>query len=294
MSEIALENLPLEWIRAFEAAGRSGSFTAAAQELNLTQAAISQRITHLEARIGSQLFIRKPRGVALSVEGESWLPYVSNALGELAQSYEDIFGLQRDKIRISASASITALWLAPRLARWSKARRAQIVFSTMVLQSESIHREASVRVEYGRGDWPDHHAVPLFQEALSPVAAPHLMAETSRWQDLPRISVSGPRQGWQEWARHSGDPTTPVPQIRFDSFSAALAAVVCGAGVLLASLPLCDPQLRQGRLMRLSEQALHPAESYWMIARKRALPQTQWKSLAETFTAPLDEMRLRT
>lgn len=98
MAKMSLNNIPLDWVRAFEMAGRTGSFTAAAQRINVTQASISQRISSLEQRIGSQLFIRNARGVSLSVEGEAWLPYVSAAFRSLEESYEDIFGIQREKL----------------------------------------------------------------------------------------------------------------------------------------------------------------------------------------------------
>ena len=76
MANRKIDTLPLEWVRVFEAAGRVGSFTAAAQECGLTQAAVSQRIRNLEERIGTNLFSRQARGVTLTVDGEAWLPYV--------------------------------------------------------------------------------------------------------------------------------------------------------------------------------------------------------------------------
>ena len=108
MSELSPHTLPLEWVRAFEAAGRTGSFTAAARETGLTQAAISQRIANPEKLVGSRLFVRQARGVALTVDGEAWLPYVSTSLQALRQSCEDLFGVRRSRIVISASASAIA------------------------------------------------------------------------------------------------------------------------------------------------------------------------------------------
>ncbi|QYX55360.1 LysR family transcriptional regulator [Roseovarius sp. SCSIO 43702] len=283
MAELSLDTISLEWIRAFESAGRTGSFTAAATETGLTQAAISQRITHLERRLGTQLFVRNARGVTLSVDGESWLPYVTAALRDLGESCEAFFGLDRRKVSISASASVTALWLAPRLARWQGDDRPEIAFSTMVLQSESQHLDATIRVRYGVGDWGDHHKVPLFAEAIGAVAAPHLLREGAAWQTLPRLALSGPRAGWPEWARQTGDPMTPVPSVRFDSLGGALAAAEAGAGVLLASLPLCRDRLAAGSLVQVSDAVLTPPETYWMIARKDALTGALWRRLSERF-----------
>ena len=284
MSKMSLNNIPLDWVRAFEIAGRTGSFTAAARESNVTQAAISQRISGLEQRIGATLFVRNARGVTLSVQGESWLPYVSEAFRSLEESYEDLFGIQRDKITISASASVNDLWLSPRLADWQSKNSSQIMLSTMVLQSDARALDATIDVQYGLGDMKNHHIAPLFVERLSPVVAPHLLADARSWLDLPRLAVSGPRLGWHEWARQTSDPITPVPKIRFDSFSAALSAAVAGAGVLLASLPLCAAHLAQNKLLRVSEHQLEPQETYWMIASKDAMTKSQWRNVIEVFS----------
>ncbi|AXI48335.1 LysR family transcriptional regulator [Sulfitobacter sp. SK012] len=285
MSNLSLSNIPLDWVRAFELAGRTGSFTAAAKESNVTQASISQRISNLERRIGVRLFVRNPRGVTLSVEGEAWLPYVSAAFRNLDESYEDLFGIQREKITIFASASVNELWLAPRLRNWQSTHKPQIVLSTMVLQPDDSLLDTTIRVQYGRGEGKDLHKIPLFAEHLSPVVAPQLLATHASWLELPRLGLSGPRHGWHEWARQTGDPITPIPRLRFDSFSAALSAAVSGAGVLLASLPLAAPLLEQGKLVRASEFVMEPQETYWMIAHKDGLTKSQWDNVVDCLFA---------
>lgn len=283
MADLSLNNVPLDWVRAFEIAGRTGSFTAAARESNVTQASISQRISNLEQRIGARLFIRNARGVTLSVQGEAWLPYVSGALRSLDESYEELFGIQREKITISASASVNELWLSPRVRNWQSTHKSQIVLSTMVLQADASLLDATIRVQYGLGEGENHHKAPLFAEQLSPIASPELMAGRTSWLDLPRLALSGPRLGWHEWSRHTGDPITPIPKIRFDSFSAALSAAVSGAGVLLASLPLCSALLEQGKLVRVSDRVLEPPETYWMMASKDGLTKSQWRNAVNIF-----------
>ncbi|MEM7067845.1 MAG: LysR family transcriptional regulator [Pseudomonadota bacterium] len=283
MAYPSIRNIPLEWIRAFESAARAGNFTAAAQEAGITQAAISQRIANLEARTGTALFVRQARGVTLSVEGEAWLPYVTSALEELEQSYQGLFGSERETITISASSSITQLWLIPKLLLWDEAIRPQLSFSTLILPTEKHHQEASVRFRYGIGDWADHYQIPLFNEAMSPVSILKLIKEENDWQDLPRLGVSGPRPGWQEWADETGGSATPVPGIRFDSHVSALDAALSGAGTMLASLPLCQHLLREQKLVRLSKSELHPRQTYWMIASKDAISKRQWDTLVDVF-----------
>lgn len=283
MPERPFNTLPLEWIRAFEAAGRTGSFTAAARETGLTQAAISQRIGNLEKQIGARLFSRQARGVTLTVDGEAWMPYASNALNTLRQSAEELFGVQDKKIVISASASVIQRWLAPRLAGLNSDDRFQIAFTTMVLRSDFLQHDATVEVRYGNGSWPGKYRARLFAEALSPVCAPDICVPGGNWQSLPKIAVSGPRVGWQDWSKETADPATPIPKIRFDSFASALAAARSGIGVLLGSLPLITEDLENCNLTRLSDHALFPEESYWMTASKNGITQRQWDRLAALF-----------
>ncbi|WP_298571729.1 LysR family transcriptional regulator [uncultured Aliiroseovarius sp.] len=287
MVNTPLSNLPLDWVRAFEAAGRTGSFTAAAAETGLTQAAISQRIGNLEARLGATLFIRQPRGVILSVEGEAWLPYVSHALATLRQSSEELFGIQRRRVTVWASASVLQLWVAPRLAGLSLGDQVELSFKTMVLASEDGPGVSGVRIRYGNGDWDIAHRARLYDEALTPVAAPVLIKRAGQggWQDLPRLGLSGPRAGWHDWAKVTGDAPTPVPQLRFDTFTAALSAAESGAGVLLASLPLVRAHLEDQRLTRLSQSVLPSENSYWMVASDRDVTRRQWEALTGQFCA---------
>lgn len=278
-----MENLPLEWVRAFEAAGRLGSFTAAAHEVGLTQAAISQRIRNLEDRIGAQLFLRQPRGVTLSVEGEAWLPYVSNALQALSRSADDLFGKTLRKIVISASGSVTQLWLAPRLAALKHKSTYQVSMTTMNIEPDFAKANALIEMRYGTGLWPDRMAARLYPEILAPLVSPRLLQQGVDWQDLPRIAVSGPRPGWQEWAEKTQSDAPMVPKYRFDSFVAAHAAAIAGAGVILGSLPLCAAALSDKSLVRLTKNTLAHGASYWMTAKQGKVPHKQWDDLARCF-----------
>jgi LysR family transcriptional regulator, glycine cleavage system transcriptional activator len=283
MSLATLGNLPLEWIRAFEAAARTGSFTLAARETGLTQASISQRIGQLEARLGTQLFLRGARGVSLTVAGETWQPYVSAALQGLQQSAEEIFASRQRRITLTAGNSIIENWLMPRLGALASPPPFEFVFSTSVLTAGIGQQAGDADVRHGAGVWPGRRAARLFKEVLAPVAAPGLTAGEGRWQDLPRIAVSGPRPGWQEWARQTGDPATPVPHLRVDSQAHGLAAARAGLGVLLGSLPLCRDDLAAGRLVRLGEDALQPASAWWFTAPEGAMTVRQWDELCAVF-----------
>jgi LysR family glycine cleavage system transcriptional activator len=281
-----IDKLPLEWVRVFEAAGRTGSFTAAAHEVGLTQAAVSQRILNLEAGIGARLFTRQARGVTLTVEGEAWLPHVSHALQSLKRSADELFGKPLAKLVISASASVNQLWIVPRLALLGDDARSQVSLATMTIEADYARADAALEVRYGNGNWPGLACARLYREVLSPLATPALAAGTSRWQDLPQIALSGPRPGWQEWASRCGDPAPAVPKYRFDSFVTALAAARAGLGVVLASLPLCQSELKSGALIRLSDHAVTLDTGYWITARNDLLSARQWAHLVTCLSQP--------
>ncbi len=274
-------HLPLEWVRVFEAAGRTGSFTAAANEIGLTQAAVSQRIKNLEHHVGLSLFSRQARGVTLTVDGEAWLPYVTQALRTLNQSAEELFGKAPDRIVISASASVSQMWIVPRLGALNIRPKYQISMTTMTIEPDFAKANATLEIRYIRDALPQRRAARLYQEALSPLVAPALLLSGNSWENLPRIAVSGPRPGWQEWASHTGGASASVPMYRFDNYVAAHSAAKAGLGVVLGSLPLASHDLADNALVRLSQTALKPNAGYWMTASEDTMTQKSWDELAD-------------
>ncbi len=270
MSENAAALLlpPLEWIRVFEAAGRLGSFTAAADELSLTQSAISQRIRRLEDRLGVKLFERHRRGVELTLEGEAYLYHVQLALGALSKSTHDMFDLHRSRrISIAATVSVATLWVAPRI-KILKAERPniQVFLASIVRIPDYDAVGADLEIRFGNA-WPDRQGVMLYEDAMSPVCSPELLASApgGDWRGLPTISVVGPRPGWADWNSATGElPTGPLTH-RFDTFITAMQAAISGAGVLLGSLPLCDQAIRDGSLVRVSKNEVRTGGGYWLL-----------------------------
>lgn len=273
---------PLEWIRAFEAAARLGSFTAAAEDLGLTQAAVSQRIGALEKHLGTPLFGRRARAISLTVEGEAWVPHVRLALEGLRDSTEAVFGTGHRRLTLSASQTIIDLWLLPRLGRLQSLTRAEISIQSMIVGTHDAPQDDVIRIRYGTGDWPHSYRARLYAEEICPVAAPSLAARSGHWTALPRIACAGQRPGWHAWAAEFGISTTPLPELRFDTHLSALGAAKAGLGVLLASLPLCAEALATGALVRLDSASLSHHESYWLLASPQAVSRDQWQAIATT------------
>lgn len=270
---------PLEWIRAFEAAARLGSFTAAAEDLGLTQAAVSQRIGQLEKHLGTPLFDRRARAISLTVEGEAWLPHVRHALEGLRDSTEGVFGTGHQRLTLSASQTVIEQWLLPRLGRLQTLTKSEISIQSMVVGTHDAPQDDVIRIRYGTGDWPHPYRARLYAEEISPVAAPSLAARAGHWTALPRIACAGQRPGWHAWAAEFGIPTTPMPGLRFDTHLSALGAAKAGLGVFLASLPLCVEALATGALVRLDPASLSHHESYWMLASPQAVSRNQWQAV---------------
>ncbi len=279
---------PLEWVRVFEAAARLGSFTAAANELGLTQAAVSQRIRNLELRLGAQLFNRQPRGVILSIQGESWLPHVQVALNQLLHSTANLFEMPRRKITIAASSSVIEVWIVPRLRQIARnLPDIQLSFETIQHLPDYQRSDADFELRFGEGSWPGREARRLYQEELTPVASLALMNEASgNWEALPRIATSGPRDGWRDWSIATGAVIQPAPMLRFDTFVQALRAAEAGAGILLGSLPLCYEAIKGETLVCISDQTIHMAAGYWITWPRNRPTFAEREPLIEILSSP--------
>jgi DNA-binding transcriptional LysR family regulator len=278
---------PLIWLRAFEASARHSSFTLAAQELGLTQAAVSQQIRGLEARLGAPLFHRRQRGVTLTPEGSAYLPHIQSAFGSLSRSTQELFGRRSTQtITLLSPISFASLWLSPRLA--SLARETEglsLDITTMHTPDAYDTSKAAFDVRFGLGEWPSRTAYRLTTERLTPVVAPASLKSRSRqadvWERLPLIAVHGAREMWPDWFALAGLRPKNPSRYRFDSFAAALSAAEAGAGILLGSRPLIDGALRSKTLVTLSDLELQSSAGHFLThAAGRPLTPAQSAFLA--------------
>lgn len=260
---------PLDWLRSFEAAARHGSFTQAARELGLTQAAVSQQIRKLEGRLCVALFYRLPRRVALTEDGAAYLPHVQAAFALLARSTRDLFvaGRAREGVTLRSPISFASLWLAPRLPRLTRALpHLRLSIATVHLPEDYVAEGDDLEIRFGSGSWPDRTALRLAEESLVPAAAPALLARGERdWTGLPLIGVAGAREMWAEWFARAGLRPPGDVLLRFDTFIAAFEAAKAGVGVLLGSRPLIDLAIQAGQLRLLSDVALTTARAHYLV-----------------------------
>ncbi|MFY0310862.1 LysR family transcriptional regulator [Leisingera sp. D0M16] len=253
---------PLDWLKVFEAAGRHGSFTAAAEEFGATQAAVSQRIRNLESWLGRQLFIRSARGVSLTVDGESYLPLVHDSLRALEQGTENLFGQTVRELRIAALPSHLEMLLLPRLEVFSSSYpEMRLVTETVPKRLDFEAADGALQIRYGRGGWEGREEALLADEVLQPMTAPGLAED---WRQLPAIELRGERPGWAEWSRVTGQAEPETGPVSVDSMAHALRAARLGLGVVLGSKVLAANLLQTGQLECAPAPELPTIDGYWL------------------------------
>ncbi|TPK97434.1 LysR family transcriptional regulator [Mesorhizobium sp. B2-4-12] len=253
---------PLDWLRSFEASARLSNFTAAAAELGLTQAAVSQHIRLLEERLKTRLFSRLARGVALSPEGAAYLPHIQSAFATISSSTTELFEPRAVQIRVPISFAL--LVLVPALPDLAEALpRIQLDLVTIHRPTDYDLPGSALDIRFGNGSFPGREADRLTAERLVPVASPAL-AGAADWASLPLLLVAGAREMWAEWFAGAGLAGHPQRSHRFDSFVAAMEAASAGAGVLLGSRPLVDAALENRTMVPLSDFELSSTSGHFL------------------------------
>lgn len=265
---------PLNALRAFEAAARHLSFTKAAEELHVTQAAISHQIKALEEWLGLPLFRRMNRALALTEAGQSYLPPVREAMDTLSQATDSL--LRSDStgaLTISTMPSFASKWLVPRLTRFQKRYPDMDVRVQSTSQVVDFARhDVDLAIRFGNGDWPDLRVERLLTEDIFPVGHPSLLGGDCPLtcpEDLRNHTLlhDDYRISWAVWCRAAGIEGLDVERgPRFDDSSFTLQAAMNGHGVALARGALVADDIATGRLVRLFDVRLPGSVAYYVVA----------------------------
>jgi DNA-binding transcriptional LysR family regulator len=249
----AFRKVPLSFIRVFEAAARTLSFGAAAQELNLTPSAVSHSVRKLEQMVDVKLFQRSTREVRLTREGAQLLEHVQRGMDELQRGFALITNEARSPLRVHSAPSFATQWLLPRLASFVREHPdidLQVSASTDYARFDD---DFDLDIVYGDPQSSPHETIPLALEGLAPLCAPALAEKIRRPQDLyqlPLIQCAVQRFQWKGWFE-ANDLAPPTHYgLRFDRSSMAIAAAVDGLGVVLESTLLAERELACGALVR--------------------------------------------
>lgn len=275
-------NLPYTALRAFEAVARHSSFSAAANELNVSQSAVSQHVKSLEEWVGQELLIRGARQSVATREGTQLARAIREGLGKIST----VCSTLRDKKRTDKTIIISCLpgfaftWLFPRLMRFDMAHPdIPISIATDTGTQAFSGAEADIGIRYGFGAHPGLHVEQLIQESLFPVCAPALLQGPNGLRsikDLNRftllqdenLSYGNLAPTWQFWAKNCGVSLPDgLRTRRFGQANLVIHAAIEGMGVALGREPLVIDALHDGRLVRpFAEKTLSPL-SYWIVHR---------------------------
>lgn len=264
-------------VRAFEASARHASFTRAANELNVTQSAVSHAIRELEARLGVALFHREGRALELTDAGKLYLPYVSDAIARLRAGDQALLDPTRRArvLTVSVSPSFAAKWLAPRLGSFADANPdLDLRISAAPQHIDFSDSEIDVAVRHGDGSWPQLSCTRLCEETMFPVCSPALLKgkRPRTPADLPALALIHQRNtdAWRDWLAAFGvnAPARALHGPTYSEMSLAIDAAIAGQGIALARSALEDRDLREGRLTRpLAEERPAPF-AYWIVCPK--------------------------
>ena len=254
---------PLTWFRSFEAAARTLSFTAAAEEIGLTQSAVSQQVKSLELRLGTALFVRHPRSLALTDAGRKLLPEVGRALEALATAAGRVdANVSGDTLTVATSVSIAQWVIAPNLSQFT-ARHPEIrVRLLSAIWPDDFHAsQADVQVRFGSEKQAGQGAVRLTPDKLVALKSPDLAGEL---MDLPLIEAVGTSSGWNAWFETHGQVRRPA--VFVDTFGMALQLAVHGGGVALVSELLATHAISAGLVERADRCTIESNEGYYLSA----------------------------
>ncbi len=255
---------PLNSLRAFEAAARHLSFRQAAEELNVTPAAVSQQIKQLEATLGVQLFIRTTRALALSEAARAALPAIRNGFDSL---HEGIRSLQAHHdpgiLTVSVSPSFGMRWLLPRLERFRQSYPDIEVRIDASNQLADFSRgNVDVALRYGKGEYGQFTSELLIKDVAFPVcspalvAPPHKLAEPQDLREQALLHVdwvmeSDSAPSWPRWLDYAGVTGVDTTRgIRFSMDDMAVSAAIGGLGVVVAARAFVIADLAAGRLVK--------------------------------------------
>lgn len=285
MRRTAVDLPPLELLPAFESAARNLSFTRAADEISLTQSAVSRQIQALEHRLGVPLFRRLHRALALTDDGRLFQAAVAEALDRLERATREIKHAERVKtVVVTTTAGFAGLWLIPRLATFVAAHPGvdvRISASNALVDLERDNVDLAIRYRPVRTAGPDD-GIRLFGETVSPVCSPRLLRPPhpplARPADLAahtllRMEPDGGNQlqDWGLWL-HAMQlaELRPAGVLHFSSYDQLISAAIAGQGIALGRVPLIDNHLKSRKLVAPFKDSVVSPRCYFMLAASAA------------------------
>ena len=265
----------------FEAAARHGSFTRAAEELNVQQPAVSAAIKQLEQSLGVALFARHHKKVVLTAAGVRLFADVSQALEQVLSAARAVRQLGRaDYVTLNASSAFNVYWLMPRLHQLhTRHPEIDLRLQTSDREPDIDAENISLAVRRGEGRWPGCHAALIAPERIAPVAAVGGLAGLTRPADLlgqRLIHLEEPiraRPTWGQWFRHFGvDGPAPAQGLRLNDYALVLQAAIAGEGIAFGWRHVTDRLVAQGMLHERADWTWETGQGFYLVwSRSRPL-----------------------
>jgi LysR family glycine cleavage system transcriptional activator len=263
---------PLAAIRVFEAAARHLSFTRAADELGMTQAAVSYQIKLLEERVGGPLFLRRPREVVLTEAGQQLAPRLRDAFEMLREAFSDLADQSEGTLTINTMHTFAANWLAPRLGSFNLAHpNIAVRLETTTRVVDFVREEVDVVVRSGNGGWPGLVATKLLDVHFTPMISPELAARVggiNEPKDVLKVPLLDPKdEWWIIWFKAHDLPLDALEKQTAPSFNMMTLdaeAAMAGMGITLLMPEYFQRELEQGRLIMPFERLIDQDSGYWL------------------------------
>lgn len=264
---------PLNTLQIFVAAARAQNLTRASEHLHLTVSALSHQIRLLEQRIDCVLFVRGPRGLTLTAEGQRLLKNVAPHLDAIEDAMKPLCARSEHALSLSAMPSMTSSWLLPRLPGFvAKHPEVELNLHSAIELVDFADGRYDAALRYGAGSWPNVTSELLLEEWLTPVASPALLGRHKRLRrgSLGDLPLLGPEDAWQDWfATHGGTPPARYATSFSDAESRQRAAVE-GLGVALGRTTMVRPLIETGQLVALLPEQMKADRAHYLVYPERS------------------------
>ena len=271
---------PLNPLRVFEAVARLGSFTRGADELHVSQSAVSRQISLLEDYLQVRLFIREQRGISLTEAGRRYQQEIGPAFARIAAATQDLLANNRGgPLRVRAYTTFAAKWLMRRLPAFQQAHpEVDVLLSTDVAPADFSSDDIDVAIQFGDGAWPDVQCDRLLDDCITPVCSPALLerpgAPLKTLDDLKHhrlLHSHYRRDDWPYWLDAVGRPDLAAHRdsMVFSSSILTYQAAVDGLGVAIGQVSLLDQELESGALVCPFETVVRPGLAYYLLLPRR-------------------------
>lgn len=290
-----MRSLPsLNGIRAFEAAARCGSFVKAADELNVTPAAVSRLVRLLEERLDVPLFQRNPNNLTLTAAGAAYQPGLTVMLDNLSALTDRIKAMSgRRVLTVGVGPTFAIRWLIPRLAAFQAAHPGTDVRITTGGEAVPFSDDWTCSVTPGNGDWPGLVAEPLFAAKLTPVCRPALAKTLKapadlRDQTLLRVRVGHAVDDWPRWFAAAGTPGIAADGPEVGYYDQSLQAAADGVGVAMGITPYIDDDLAAGRLVAPFDITIPKGMRWYLVYRAARADEPAFTAFRDWIRAAAD------